>query len=169
MNEMSAVANRTSPALRAGEPGAAIRRRRGEIELVDLQWGLRPKEEGDRPFTVVRAEGRAFASHRCLLPASEFHVRHDRELWRFTLADRGHFYFAGIWRPATRDWPESYAVLTTAANADVAPYRDRQMAVILRRDRMAWLDRSVPEDALLQPLPQGSFRGEADGVPAKLL
>jgi len=136
---------------------------------VNLNWGLRPKEEGGRPFTVVRAEGRAFPSHRCLLPASEFHVRHARKLWRFTLVNRDHFYFAGIWRPATGDWPESYASLTTEASADVASYRERQMAVVLRRDRMAWLDHSVPEEALLRPLPLRSFRAEVDGAPATLL
>jgi putative SOS response-associated peptidase YedK len=39
---------------------------------VELPWGLQPRERGGRPFTVVRAEGRTFPSHRCLVPASEF-------------------------------------------------------------------------------------------------
>jgi putative SOS response-associated peptidase YedK len=50
--------------------------------------------------------------------------------------------------------------LTTAANPDVAPCHDRQMAVILRSARMAWLDHTVPEEELLQPLPLGTFRRE---------
>jgi putative SOS response-associated peptidase YedK len=38
------------------------------------------------------------------------------------------------------------------ANADVARYRDRQMAVLRRRQQMDWLDLSRPEHELLQPL-----------------
>jgi putative SOS response-associated peptidase YedK len=36
---------------------------------------------------------------------------------------------AGIWRPATADWPESYAILTIAAN-EMLQYHHRQMAVM---------------------------------------
>lgn len=62
------------------------------------------------------------------------------------------------WRPASDDWPEAYAVLTTAANPDVAPVNNRQMAVIPQSARMGWLDHLMPEPELLQPLPVGSFR-----------
>ena len=78
----------------------------------------------------------------------------------FSLADGDWFYFAGIWRPASHDWPEAYAVVTIEANGDVAPYHDRQMAVLRRRQRMDWLDLSRPEHELLQPLPIGTFRIE---------
>ena len=74
------------------------------------------------------------------------------------MADGDSFYFAGIWRPASDDWPEAYAVLTVAANPDVAPFSDRQMVVIQRAARMAWLDDSVPEEELLRPLPACTFR-----------
>jgi len=46
------------------------------VEMVELPWGLRPKEPGERPFTLVRAEGRTFPIHRCLVPASEFQLTH---------------------------------------------------------------------------------------------
>ena len=49
-------------------------------------------------------------------------------------------------------------MLTTEANPDVAPYKDRQMAVIRREHRNAWLDLTMPEEELLRPLPAGSFR-----------
>jgi hypothetical protein len=45
-----------------------------------------------------------------------------------------------IWRPANLDWPEAYAILTVETNPDVAPYHDRQMAVLRREQRLAWLD-----------------------------
>lgn len=130
------------------------------VEIVELPWGLRPKEPGDRPFTLVRAEGRKFPSHRCLVPASEFRLTHRGRRLTLSLADGDWFYFAGIWRPSSEGWPEAYAILTIEANGDVAPYHDRQMAVLRRRQRMDWLDLSRPEHQLLKPLPIGAFRIE---------
>jgi putative SOS response-associated peptidase YedK len=129
-------------------------------EMVELPWGLRPPEAGGRPFALVRAEGRTFPSHRCLVPASEFRLRRNGRRYKFSLADGDWFYFAGIWRPASAGWPEAYAILTVDANADVAPYHDRQMAVLRRAQRMAWLDLSRPESELLRPLPVRTFRVE---------
>jgi putative SOS response-associated peptidase YedK len=134
-----------------------IRRSGRDVEMVELPWGLQPREPGGRPFTVVRAEGRTFPNHRCLVPASEFRFRSRGRHYSFVLSDGDWFYFAGIWRPATGDWPEAYAILTTAANPDVARYHDRQMAVLRRDDRMAWLDMTCPEEELFRPLPVGSF------------
>jgi putative SOS response-associated peptidase YedK len=136
--------------------------RRGDegVEMVELPWGLRPKEPGGRPFNLVRAEGRRFPSHRCLVPASEFRLTLRGRPVRFSLADGDWFYFAGIWRPASPDWPEAYAILTSAANHDVAPYGDRQMAVLRRQQRMDWLDLSRPEEELLRPQPRRTFRVE---------
>jgi putative SOS response-associated peptidase YedK len=150
---------------RPGEAAPIIRRNGDELEMVELVWGLKPRKEAEqRPLINIRSEGRRFPRHRCLVPASEFFVRErsgERPTrWRFTLADGDTFYFAGIWQPSSDDWPEAYAVLTTAANPDVAPCSDRQMAVIPRSARMAWLDHLTPEDELLQPLPAGTFRRE---------
>lgn len=121
---------------------------------------LGASEAGNLPFTLVRAEGRKFPSHRCLVPASEFLISRQGQRYRFSLADGDWFYFAGIWRPASEGWPEAYAILTIEANADVAPSQDRQMAVLKRRQRIDWLDLSRPERELLQPLPIGAFRIE---------
>lgn len=141
-----------------GQRRAIIRRDGKGVEMVEASWGLRPGPNVDRPYTVVRAEGRTVSSHRCLVPASEFRLRSQGRAFRFTLADGDWFYFAGIWRPAKADWPEAYAILTVEANADVAPYHDRQMAVLQRSQRLDWLDGLVAEDALLRPLPAASFR-----------
>ena len=137
-----------------------IRRDDEGVEMVELPWGLRPKEPGGRPFTVVRAEGRKFPSHRCLVPASEFQLTHHGQRYRFSLADGDWFYFAGIWRPASPDWPEAYAVLTVGANGDVAPYHARQMVVLRRKQQMEWLNLARPEHELLRALPIRSFRVE---------
>ncbi len=134
-----------------------IRRYGGNVEMLELPWGLQPKEPSGRPFTVVRAEDRLFPSHRCLVPASEFRHRSQGKNYNFRLANGDWFYFAGIWRPATRDWPEAYAILTIQANDDIAPYHDRQMAVLRRDERSAWLDMTHPEQEVLRPLPGASF------------
>ncbi|MBD3849107.1 SOS response-associated peptidase [Bosea sp. SSUT16] len=135
-----------------------VRRSGDEVEMVELPWGLRPRETGARPCTVVRAEGRTFPSHRCLVPATEFRHRSNGNDYSFRLADGDWFYFAGMWRPATRDWPEAYAIVTIESNGDIAPYHDRQMAVLRRNQRMRWLDETRSELDVLRPLPAGSFR-----------
>jgi putative SOS response-associated peptidase YedK len=39
-----------------------IRRHDGDVELVELPWGLRPLDGGPRAVNVVRSEGRTFAT-----------------------------------------------------------------------------------------------------------
>ncbi|OHV22678.1 SOS response-associated peptidase [Rhizobium sp. RMa-01] len=131
-----------------------IRCHDGDVEMVELPWGLRPRDGGPRAVNVVRSEGRTFPSHRCLVPASEF----LHKGFSFSLANGDWFYFAGIWRPAFDEWPEAYAILTIEASADIAPFHDRQMAVLTRNQRMAWLDALVPEEEILRPLQAGTFR-----------
>lgn len=143
-----------------GSRRAVIRYNHSELELVELAWGLPPAPPNDHPFRFVRSEGRTFESNRCLIPASEFHVTVNSKRYRFALDDGNWFYLAGIWRRATANWPESYAILTIEANDDVALYQERQGAVLLRRQRMDWLDHLVPEEEILQPLPARSFAVE---------
>ncbi|MDW9686701.1 SOS response-associated peptidase [Sinorhizobium meliloti] len=131
-----------------------IRRHDGDVEMVELPWGLRPRDGDARAVNVVRSKGRTFPTHRCLVPASEFRHR----TFGFSLANGDWFYFAGIWRPAINDWPESYAILTIEANDDLAPFHDRQMVVLRREQRMAWFDGLVPEGEILRRLPAGTFR-----------
>jgi putative SOS response-associated peptidase YedK len=149
-----------------GQRRAIIRRDAEGVEMVEAAWGLRPGPNADRPFTVIRAEGRTTPTHRCLVPASEFRLRSRGRAYSFSLADGDWFYFAGIWRPAKPDWPEAYAILTVEANEDVAAYHDRQMAVLRRGQRLDWLDGLAPENELLRPLPAGSFR-VTEARPAK--
>ena len=46
-------------------------------------------------------------------------------------------------------------MLTTAPSADVAPYHDRQVAVLRPEEWAAWLYPTKPEAELLRPLPKG--------------
>lgn len=168
------VSYATGPAHAAGEPGAVIRHDcEGEIELVNLIWGWPPREKGGRPLTHLRSEGRRFGARRCLIPASQFSVANGegatRRKWRATLVGRDElFYLAAVWRPAEGDWPASYALITMKANPDIAPYQDRQVAVIRRADRWNWLDHLKPQDDLLSPHPKGTFGIEQIEGPASL-
>lgn len=129
----------------------------GVPELVELAWGLEPFSRDQKPFRYIRSEGRTFESHRCLVPASEFHLRSAGSNYRVTLAGGDWFYLAGVWRPKSAAWPEAFAIATTEANADVAAYQERQGVVIPRGRHIAWLEHDGPEKDLLRPLPPASF------------
>ncbi|MDO6415360.1 SOS response-associated peptidase family protein [Sphingomonas sp. BIUV-7] len=129
----------------------------GSPELVELAWGLAAADPSELPFRFVRSEGRTFPTHRCLVPASEFHVSYRDRRYRFTLEDGNWFYLAGIWRPSVRGFPEAYAILTVAANPEVARYQDRQGALIRRNRHLHWLDGTLPEDEILQTPPPRTF------------
>jgi putative SOS response-associated peptidase YedK len=51
-------------------------------------------------------------------------------------------------------------MLTTAPGPDVAPYHDRQVAVLRPTDWAAWINLTVPEAELLTPLQGGSLAAE---------
>ena len=129
-----------------------------------LPWGLASDRPGGRAVINMRSEGRAFARGRCLVPASHYYeftgTRSPKTRWRFTRAGQDWFCFAGLWRPAQGDVPESFMLLTTDPGPDVAPIHNRQVVVLERNDWQAWLDLTRPESELLRPLPQGSLKVE---------
>ena len=168
------VSYATGPALAPGAPGAVIRLGRdGEVEMVNLIWGLEPREPNGRPITHLRAEGRNFESSRCLVPGSQFTVSsghgRQRRRWRATVSGGdSHFYFAGIWRKTGHSWPACYAMLTIPANPDIAPIQDRQVAVILMEDARAWLDEDEAAGGLLAPHAKGTYcLTQINGQPAE--
>lgn len=151
--------NPTSHAERIGDPGAVIRYGRDRsLGMVNLTWGLEPAWPDERPFEVLRAEGREFTRNRCLVPASEFFHKRKGRRFRFSRVDGDWFYLTGVCRPATTRWRTAYAVLSIEANEDVRPYAQRQMCVLPRDGRMAWLDHALPEAEVLQPLSVGTFQ-----------
>ena len=86
-----------------GQRRVVVRRDGGGIEMVELPWGLRPREAGGRPFTLVRSEGD--------LRSGDHKGRGGP--YGYALAHGDWFYLAGIWRPAAQSWPEAFAILTT--------------------------------------------------------
>src|SRR5688572_3969459 len=118
-------------------------------EVRTMKWGLVPSWSKDgRPFINARAEGlfekpsfrTAAKSRRCVVPANGFYEWRKEGKQRFPLLcrrrDRRMLAMAGVWEPS-REGPPSFAVITTDANALMAPVHDR-MPVILDEEAIAW-------------------------------
>jgi putative SOS response-associated peptidase YedK len=154
--------------IRITDPNAIIRasaEEQGAAELVVRRWSW-PGTNG-RPVYNFRSEGREFSTGRCLIVADgfyEFTAPADakakrKDKWLFTKTDEDWFCIAGIWR-ATKEVGEAYTMLTMEPGADVAPYHNRQVAVLDRADWTRWLDNAVPARDVLKSLPAGSLQVE---------
>jgi putative SOS response-associated peptidase YedK len=142
---------------------------RGEERLGrPARWGLVPPflrtRPPGRPLINARSEslfdkpsfGGPARRHRCLIPATGFYEwdKASRQPWLFRPVPGPLMAFAGIWQPGLpeADIPDSVAIVTTRANAVVAPVHHR-MPVILPPERFdAWLDPKPAEPSALQPL-----------------
>lgn len=133
---------------------------RREKEMVEASWGSDPRFSTGVSYRFVRAEGRTFPSHRCLIPASEFQMTVGNRRYRVTLDDGNFFYLAGVWEPAMADWPLAFRIITVPANPEVSLYQERHGAIIQRRQVMRWLDATVPEADILVTPPARLFRVE---------
>jgi len=125
--------------------------------MVEATWGSNPRFSDGIAYRFVRSEGQTFPSHRCLVPASEFHMTVGDRRYRVTLDGGNFFYLAAVWEPAMGDWPLCYRIVTVAANPEVARYQDRHGAIIHRRQVMQWLDLAVPAVDLIETPPARTF------------
>jgi putative SOS response-associated peptidase YedK len=86
---------------------------------------------------------------------SEFTVtKSPQAKHRFTLAGSPTLGLAGLRREGRGNAPNSFTLLTEPG-PDVAPYHNRQVAVLKPVHRRAWL--AKPEAELLSPLPAGTL------------
>ncbi|MEW6629138.1 MAG: SOS response-associated peptidase family protein [Pseudomonadota bacterium] len=131
-----------------------------EIEMIEAAWGSNPRFSDGVRYEFIRSEGRTFPSHRCLVAASEFHIRNGDKKFRAFREDRNIFYLAAIWEPAMAEWPVSYRIITVDANPDINRYQGRHGAIIERHRAQKWLDFALPEDELLVTPPAGIFTVE---------
>jgi putative SOS response-associated peptidase YedK len=154
----------------------------GERLLEPMRWGLVPFWAKDTSMGARMINARAetvaekpafrtpFRRRRCLVPADGFYEwdRKTRQPYHFTVDSGELFAMAGIWD----EWiaPDgsplrSVAVLTTAANAVVAPMHDRMPVILERGCESAWLDvaRVGVED--LEPLMAGVSEDRVRAVP----
>lgn len=163
--------------VRINDIGPVMRLAPEGIELAAMRFGFPPANGRGGPVFNFRSEGRRFGeSRRCLVPASAFFeftgARYPKAKHRFTLNDAPFLAVAGLWREGAGNQPPSFTMLTTAPGPDVAPYHDRQVAVLRPQDWGAWLALSAPEASLLRPLPAGALaheqvRAEAQTPPGR--
>lgn len=137
--------------------------------LRPMRWGFIPswyKSPTDGPLLInARAETvadkPAFRSaareRRCLVPVSGFYEWHRtpeaRLPWYFHRADGTPLVLAGIWQDWGPDKAPSFAVVTTEANAAMAPIHHRIPVVIERPDWGLWLGEQGKGAALLMRAP----------------
>ena len=132
------------------------------FELVVRRWSW-PGPSG-KPVYNFRSEGREFGSGRCLIVADGFYEftaprdpkQKKKDRWLFTFADGEMLGIAGLVR-SVPNVGEAFTMLTTEPGPDVAPYHNRQVAVVPREDWGKWLDGSAPAARLLAPMPGGSL------------
>jgi putative SOS response-associated peptidase YedK len=151
-----------APILRWADGGAAA-------ELVQRRWSW--PGAGGKPVYNFRSDGREFNSGRCLIVTDGFYEfttpaepRADKrkDKWLFTMAGHDWFCIAGLWRN-TPDVGEAFTMLTTPPGPDVAPYHNRQVAVLPREAWRPWLDGSAPARELLGPCAAGMLQVERAG------
>ncbi len=128
-----------------------------QIEMIEAVWGSNPRFSDGVRYEFIRSEGRTFPTNRCLVPASEFHIRNGDRKFCVRLENGNFFYLAAIWEPPMGDWPVSYRILTVDANPEVMRYQERHGAIIQRRQVMQWLDHEGREADLLVTPPAKLF------------
>ncbi|MBI5342059.1 MAG: SOS response-associated peptidase [Deltaproteobacteria bacterium] len=156
-----------------GQPVAAVRASSsgGARELAFLRWGLIPSWAKDPSIggrlINARAETvgekpvfrNAFRRRRCIVPASGFYewqrTERRKQPYYIRMRDGRMFGIAGLWdRWEGEDGSvaETCAVLTTAANAALAPVHDRMPVILDPGVYDRWLDIAAGAPGSLQPL-----------------
>lgn len=131
-------------------------------ELVVRRWSW-PGPTG-KPVYNFRSEGREFTSGRCLIISDGFYEftapadprQKKKDRWLFTAPDGQMLGIAGLVR-AVPEIGEAFTMLTTEPGPDVAPYHNRQVAVIPQANWRSWIDHSAPAADLIAPLPGDSL------------
>jgi putative SOS response-associated peptidase YedK len=150
----------------------------GAREVAMLRWGLVPFWAEDpsigrrlinaRSETVAEkpAFREAFRARRCAIPASGFYEWTGAAKYRVphavTVEGRPLVAFAGLWegwKDAAGARIETYTVITTEANAMIAPMHDRMPAILGEDDIETWISGSPAEAAkLIRPYAAESMR-----------
>lgn len=133
-----------------------------EAELIQRRWSWPGPTK--KPVYNFRSDGRDFASNRCLIIADGFYEfttpanakQKRKNKWLFTKTNEPWFCIAGIWRPVP-EVGEAFTMLTMEPGPDIAPYHDRQIVLLDRRDWARWLDPKISARDIIHPLPQGSL------------
>jgi putative SOS response-associated peptidase YedK len=166
----------------------------GERVAGLMRWGLVPHWAKDAAIGAklnnARSEGmadkpsfrQAVRRRRCLLPASGFYewqpqpatatAKAFKQPWYISPKDGPCFAMAGLfeaWRPPGADdatpWLLTCCVITTAANALMAPIHDRMPVMLAPEHWDAWLARDRQDPETLPPLMHGLPDGAMQAWP----
>jgi putative SOS response-associated peptidase YedK len=161
------------------QPVVAVRPgERAGREARMLRWGLVPFWAKDLAMgsRMINARGetvaekpafrQAFRRRRCLIPADGFYewqkVPGGKQPWYISARGEGPLAFAGLWerwdKRGTETPVESCTIVTTAANATLAPLHDRMPVILDPAAWDAWLGADTPSAELrdlLRPAPDG--------------
>lgn len=148
-----------------GEPGGAGR------ELVNLRWGLIPHWAKDpaigNKMINARSESvsekpayrTALRRRRCLVAADGFYEWQPggrrKQPYFIHMKDDRPFGFAGLWETwegPENSYIESCTIITTDANALMAPIHDRMPVIVEPTDYDLWLDTSIQDPTRFLPL-----------------
>jgi putative SOS response-associated peptidase YedK len=141
-------------------------------EAQTLRWGLVPFWAKDLAIgsRMINARGetvsekpafrQAFRRRRCLIPADGFYewqkVPGGKQPWFISRRDDIPLAFAGLWerwdKRGTEDPVETCTIVTTAANATLAPLHDRMPVILGPQDWDSWLGANTPPEALVDLL-----------------
>jgi putative SOS response-associated peptidase YedK len=152
--------------VRISEQAPIIRwRQAGDgAELVERRWSW-PAPTG-KPVFNMRSDGREFGKDRCLVLVDSFYEftapedpkQKKKDRWRFRRD--GDFAIAGVVR-ADAQVGEAFTLLTVPPGPDMAPYHNRQIALLSPPHWRSWLDGSAKSTELLVPCAEGSLHVEA--------
>jgi putative SOS response-associated peptidase YedK len=101
----------------------------------------------------------ALKARRCIVPADGFYEwgghGDERRPYLFRRSDRAMIGIAGLyerWLGEGGEVVDSCTLITTDANATLAPFHDRMPVILAAGDYARWLDRSESEPRSLLPL-----------------
>ena len=143
-------------------PIVRFNRDRGMAELVERRWSW--PAPGGKPVFNMRSDGREFGRDRCLVMADGFYEftapadpkQKRKDCWLFRPASGEPFAIAGL----VRDNPEAgeaFTLLTVPPGPDIAPYHNRQIALLPPPQWRGWLDGSASSKELLRPAEAGAL------------
>ena len=157
------------------QPVIRSNRDTAEREMVAMRWGMVPhfaKSLADfKGYSTFNARAETlitaatwrgpFQRRRCLVPANGFYEwkkldAKSKQPYALTLKSREPFAFAGLWdawkEPASGDWLQSFAIVTTEPNELTATIHDRMPVILRPSDYDRWLDRDDEVRPLLDLL-----------------
>jgi putative SOS response-associated peptidase YedK len=145
--------------------------REGELEAVDVRWGLLPywSKEPKTKYSTINARAEtveklpayrsAFKARRCLVPATGWYEWQElgpgnKQPWRMHMRDGSPLAFAGLWERWKGDDQviESDTIIVTDATEAIAQTHDRMPVILSPEAARQWMNPDEQDSATLKSL-----------------